>query len=117
MPRSRKLPFPDVTTKNFKREVIDAGGPVVVDFWAPWCAPCLALGRALEELAPTLPQGLKVVKVDIDAHPELALRYGVHSIPTLMFVDGGKPIGALRGAHPASLLADIFVRFVASTVN
>ncbi|NJN64763.1 MAG: thioredoxin fold domain-containing protein [Acidobacteria bacterium] len=111
MSQPPSVEFLQVSSATFDDEVLNTGAPVVVDFFASWCAPCIALGEALQELAPALPRGLKIVKVDIDAQPELALRYGIHSIPTLLFVDHGQAVAALGGAYPASVLLDVFVRF------
>ena len=83
-----------MTDATFADEVLAAERPVVVDFWAPWCGPCKAIEPALEELA------LDVVKLDIDANPSTAARYGVLSLPTVMLFEGGKPRETLVGARP-----------------
>jgi thioredoxin 1 len=84
----------EVTDDTFAAEVLEAGTPVVVDFWAPWCGPCKAIEPALAELP------LDVVKLDIDANPETAARYGVLSIPTVMLFAGGEPRETVLGARP-----------------
>ena len=84
----------EITDESFAREVLEADRPVVVDFWAPWCGPCKAIEPALEELP------LDVVKIDIDANPSTAARYGVLSLPTVILFDGGEPRATVHGARP-----------------
>ena len=80
----------EITKENFKSEVTDAKGAVLLDFWAPWCGPCRMLTPILDEVAASRPD-LKVGKVNIDEQPELAAQFGVQSIPTLIaFKDGQK---------------------------
>lgn len=80
----------EITKENFKSEVTDAKGAVLLDFWAPWCGPCRMLTPILDEVAAARPD-LKVGKVNIDEQPELAAQFGVQSIPTLIaFKDGQK---------------------------
>jgi thioredoxin 1 len=77
-----------------------AADPLVVDFWAPWCRPCRALETVLESLAQDASVSVAFAKLNIDEHPEIAARYEVLSIPTVMLFAGGEPHGALIGARP-----------------
>lgn len=80
----------EITKENFKSEVTDASGTVLLDFWAPWCGPCRMLTPVIDEVA-AAHADLKVGKVNIDEQPELAVQFGVQSIPTLIvFKDGAK---------------------------
>jgi thioredoxin 1 len=77
-----------------------AAGPIAVDFWAPWCKPCRAIETILHELAHDSEGRVAFAKLNIDEHPEIAARYEVLSIPTVMVFAGGEPCGALVGARP-----------------
>jgi thioredoxin 1 len=77
-----------------------AGGTVVIDFWAPWCRPCHAIEPFLDELAASAAGRVSFAKVDIDAHPEIAARYEVLSIPTVMLFEGGEARATVIGARP-----------------
>jgi len=77
-----------------------AANPVVVDFWAPWCKPCRAIETVLASLAQDAAGRVEFAKLNIDEHPEIASRYEVFSIPTVMLFAGGEPHGALVGARP-----------------
>ena len=88
-----------VTDDTFEHDVLAPGKTVVVDFWAPWCGPCKALEPALEELAGSTDK-VEFVKLDIDANPRTADRYGVLSIPTVMLFSEGEPRATVYGARP-----------------
>ena len=79
-----------LTEQNFQQEALDATVPVLVDFWAPWCAPCLSVAPILEELAKKNQGKLKVCKVNVDVEQGLAMRYAVRSIPSLIVFKGGQ---------------------------
>ena len=89
-----------VTDETFDESVLQADGPVVVDFWAPWCRPCDAVTRALEELEAESSGRVAFAKLDIDANPGTAARYDVLSIPTVMVFEGGEPRTTVTGARP-----------------
>jgi thioredoxin 1 len=90
----------DVTDATFEQEVLRAGGPVVVDFWAPWCKPCEAIEPILEALAAE--HGLKLLRLDIDEHLGVPSRYGVLSLPTVILFEGGEARATVVGARPRS---------------
>ncbi|MCL2370915.1 MAG: thioredoxin [Firmicutes bacterium] len=85
-----------LTTDNFESEVITSAVPVLVDFWAPWCAPCRMIAPTLDKLADETDRKAKVCKINVDEQPDLAQQYGVMSIPTLIvFVKGAQKIKAV----------------------
>ena len=89
-----------LTQDNFEQEVLKADKPVLVDFWAPWCGPCRMVSPIVEEIAGEVAGRAKVGKVNVDEEPELAARYGVMSIPTLIVVKDGKVVSSTVGAQP-----------------
>jgi thioredoxin 1 len=90
------------TETSFGREVLEADGPVLVEFWAEWCMPCYAVAPVLERVAEE--HGLKLVKVNYDEQPALAARYGVQSIPNMLLFERGEPVAYVIGAQPKSAL-------------
>src|SRR6266480_6866788 len=92
-----------VTEKDFDAQVLESEQPVLVDFWAEWCGPCHAVAPVLDQIAEERSE-LRLVKVNIDEEPELARRYGVMSIPTMILFDSGEPKAAAIGAQPKQML-------------
>ena len=97
-----------VTDATFKSDVIDAAGPVLVDFWAEWCGPCKMVAPVLDEIAAEHGDKLQIVKVNIDENPEVARVYRIMSIPTMSVFSGGEVVKTIMGAKPkAALLKDL----------
>jgi thioredoxin 1 len=93
-----------VTDASFKADVLDSTTPVVVDFWAEWCGPCRMIAPALDEIAASMGEKVKIVKLNVDENPATAQQYGVMSIPTLMVFKGGKMASRQVGAAPKAKL-------------
>ena len=93
-----------VTDETFDAEVKNSDVPVVVDFWAEWCAPCKQIGPALEELSSEMAGKIKVAKIDVDTNPNTAAAMGVRSIPALFIFKDGKVISNRAGAAPKAAL-------------
>jgi len=89
---------------DFKREVLESAEPVLVDFWATWCAPCRAIAPYVEELAAQYKGKLKVAKMNIDENQDTPQQYGIRSIPTLLVFKGGKVVEQIVGAVPKAKL-------------
>ena len=88
-----------INKENFEQEVLNSEKPVLVDFFAAWCGPCRMVGPIIEEIAEEN-EHIKVAKIDVDADPELAIRYGVNSIPALFVFEKGQVVNQSLGAKP-----------------
>ncbi|MDW7679563.1 MAG: thioredoxin [bacterium] len=89
-----------VTEENFKSEVLQSDLPVLIDFWAAWCGPCKAIHPIVEELAKDYQGKLKVGKCDVDSNQQIALKFGIRSIPTLLIYKDGEVVEQIIGAVP-----------------
>jgi thioredoxin 1 len=94
------------TDTNFDQEVLKSDIPVLVDFWAPWCGPCRMVSPLVDELAEELTGKLKVVKVNTDENQEIAIKYGIRSIPTLGIFKDGNIVDGIIGAVPKQAIKD-----------
>jgi thioredoxin 1 len=90
----------EVTTATWEKEVLNDSGLVLIDFWAVWCGPCRMIAPTVEELAKEYAGKVKVVKLNTDENPEIASRYKIMGIPTLMFFKGGQKVDQIVGAVP-----------------
>ena len=93
-----------VTDANFEQEVLKSLTPVLIDFWAPWCAPCRAIAPIIDDLAGEYSGRLKVVKINVDDNPQTPGRYGVRGIPNLLIIKGGEVKEQIIGAVPKGTL-------------
>jgi len=91
---------------NFNKEVLESSVPVLVDFWAPWCAPCRLVAPVLEEIAEEYAGRLKVVKLNTDENPAVAMKYNIMSIPTLLLFKNGEVVDETIGAVPKHVIVN-----------
>jgi thioredoxin 1 len=95
-----------ITDKNFQTEVLESRTLVLVDFWAQWCGPCLALAPILEEIAKEFAEKVKVCKVNVEDNPQLAAQFNIRNIPFLAFVKEGQKVSELIGNQPKKVIAN-----------
>ena len=103
----------DITDANFDQEVLKSDKPVLIDFWAVWCGPCKMVAPVVEEIAKEYDGKLKVGKLDVDSNPEVSMKFGIRSIPTLMVFKGGKVVEQIIGAVPKRNLVDKVIPHIA----
>lgn len=96
----------EVTDSTFEEEIVKSDKPVVVDFWAVWCGPCKMIAPIMEEFADEYSGKIKIAKVDVDNNPNIAVKFGIRSIPTVMFFKDGKIVDQIIGAMPKSHFED-----------
>jgi len=101
-----------LTKNDFEGQVLTASKPVLVDFWADWCAPCHRVAPVVDELAKQYAGKVEVYKVDVDQEPELAREFGIRSIPTFLLVKEGEVVDRISGAHPKGRFVDRIERLL-----
>ena len=97
----------NTTDADFDQDVLQSELPVLVDFWATWCGPCKAIAPTLEDLATEYEGKVKIVKVDVDANPQSASRFGIRNIPTLFVFKAGEKVDAITGLQPKAELVKV----------
>jgi thioredoxin 1 len=102
-----------VTAKTWDAEVLRSNLPVFVDFWAEWCGPCRMVGPAVEQIGKIMAGKLKVAKLNIDENQQIAMKYGVQSIPSLILFNGGKEVARIIGAAPK----ETYLKFIENSLK
>ncbi len=103
-----------LTKDNFESEVLKSDLPVLVDFWADWCAPCHRIAPVIEELAHEFDGTATIAKLNVDEEPELARRYGIRSIPSLLFFRSGQAVDQIAGVQPKRVISEKLAELVAA---
>jgi thioredoxin 1 len=101
-----------MTSDTFQQEVLNSALPVLVDFWAPWCGPCRMVAPIVEAVANQLSGEVKVVKLNVDEHPDIASQYGIRSIPTLTVFNGGQVVDTVVGVVPQATLISTLAKYL-----
>ena len=101
-----KMTAININKNNFQNEVMNSDKPVLLDFWAPWCAPCRMVAPIIEEIASERPD-IKVGKINVDEQPELASEFSIMSIPTLVVMKNGKIVQQVSGARPKNAILEM----------
>ena len=96
----------EVSDSSFESDVMASGSPVLVDFWAPWCGPCKAIGPVVEELAEAYAGKIKFAKCNVDNNPATPTKYGIQAIPTLIIFNGGEVVEKITGMAPKAKLEE-----------
>jgi thioredoxin 1 len=104
-----------VSDASFQNDVLNAKGPVVVDFWAEWCGPCKMIAPALDELSTEMTGKVTIAKINIDENPHVPQKYGVRGIPTMMIFQGGQVAATKVGALPKSKIKEWIESSIAAT--
>ncbi len=105
------LKYKNLTNKTYAAEVEEAGGLVVIDFWATWCGPCRTMGLVLDEIKDEDAGDVKLYKANIDNEPELSDKFGIRVIPTLVFIKGGETVFRHEGVKTAEQMKELFVKY------
>ncbi len=109
-----KSRYVNLTEDNFESEVLKSDQPVLVDFWADWCAPCHRIAPMIEELAREFDGTATIAKLNVDEEPELARRYAIRSIPSLLFFRSGEAVDRIAGVQPKRVLSEKLAELVAA---